>query len=56
MERRIGVFEALAATVDGGDNLVAGLWLLATAVTIVFNLDASVVLLTPLYIRIAQRH
>jgi arsenical pump membrane protein len=53
---RIGVFEALAAMVDGGDHLVAGLWLLATAVTIVFNLDASVVLLTPLYIRIAQRH
>ena len=53
---RIGVFEALAATVDGGDHLAAGLWLLATAVTIVFNLDASVVLLTPLYIRIAQRH
>ncbi|MGZ4790820.1 MAG: SLC13 family permease [Ilumatobacteraceae bacterium] len=53
---RIGVFEALAATVDGGDHLVSGLWVLATAVTIVFNLDASVVLLTPLYIRIAQRH
>ncbi len=53
---RIGVFEALAAAVDGGRHLVLGLWLLATAVTIVFNLDASVVLLTPLYIRIAQRH
>ena len=53
---RIGVFEALAATVDGGKHLVGGLWLLATAVTIVFNLDASVVLLTPLYIRIAHRH
>jgi arsenical pump membrane protein len=53
---RLGVFEALASTVDGGEHLVGGLWLLATAVTIVFNLDASVVLLTPLYIRIAQRH
>jgi arsenical pump membrane protein len=53
---RIGVFAALAAMVDGGEHLVAWLWLLATAVTIVFNLDASVVLLTPLYIRIAQRH
>jgi arsenical pump membrane protein len=53
---RIGVFEALAAMVDGGEHLVGGLWVLATAVTIVFNLDASVVLLTPLYIRIAQRH
>ncbi|HEX3088682.1 MAG TPA: SLC13 family permease [Ilumatobacteraceae bacterium] len=53
---RIGVFEALAATVDGGKHLVGGLWLLAMAVTIVFNLDASVVLLTPLYIRIAHRH
>ena len=53
---RIGVFAALAAMVDGGEHLVSGLWLLATGVTIVFNLDASVVLLTPLYIRIAQRH
>jgi arsenical pump membrane protein len=53
---RIGVFAALAAMVDSGRHLVAGLWLLAAAVTIVFNLDASVVLLTPLYIRIAQRH
>jgi arsenical pump membrane protein len=53
---RIGVFAALAAMVDGGDHLVAWLWLLATAVTIVFNLDASVVLLTPLYIHIAQRN
>lgn len=53
---RIGVFAALAALVDGGEHLVAWLWILAAAVTIVFNLDASVVLLTPLYIRIAQRH
>jgi arsenical pump membrane protein len=53
---RIGVFAALAASVDGGDRLVAGLWWLAAAVTIVFNLDAAVVLLTPLYIRIARRH
>jgi arsenical pump membrane protein len=53
---RIGVFAALAAMVDGGEHLVAWLWVLATAVTIVFNLDASVVLLTPLYIRIAQRN
>jgi arsenical pump membrane protein len=53
---RIGVFATLATMVDSGEHLVAGLWLLATGVTIVFNLDASVVLLTPLYIRIAQRH
>ncbi len=53
---RIGVFAALAALVDGGAHLVAWLWVLAAAVTIVFNLDASVVLLTPLYIRIARRH
>ena len=53
---RIGVFGALAALVDGGRHLAAWLWVLAAAVTIVFNLDASVVLLTPLYIRIARRH
>lgn len=53
---RIGVFAALAAAVDGGRHLVAWLWVLAVAVTVVFNLDAAVVLLTPLYIRIARRH
>jgi len=53
---RIGVFGALAALVDGGRHLAAWLWVLAAAVTIVCNLDASVVLLTPLYIRIARRH
>jgi len=52
----IGVFAALAALVDGGTHLVAWLWVLAAFVTIVFNLDASVVLLTPLYIRIARRN
>lgn len=52
----LGVFESLAATVDGGRRLVGGLWLLATGVVIVFNLDAAVVLLTPLYVRIARRH
>lgn len=52
----IGVFGSLAAMVDGGRHLVASLWWLASAVVIVFNLDAAVVLLTPLYIRIARRH
>lgn len=53
---RIGVFAALAALAADGRRLVLGLWVLAAAVTIVFNLDAAVVLLTPLYIRIARRH
>jgi len=53
---RIGVFAALAAAIDGGRHLVAWLWVLAAAVTVVFNLDAAVVLLTPLYIRLARRH
>ncbi len=53
---RIGVFAALAALAADGRRLVLGLWVLAAAVTVVFNLDAAVVLLTPLYIRIARRH
>ncbi|MEZ5376799.1 MAG: SLC13 family permease [Acidimicrobiales bacterium] len=52
----IGVFAALAASMDGGRHLAAWLWCLAAGVVIVFNLDAAVVLLTPLYIRIARRH
>src|SRR6185295_18977939 len=42
--------------VNGGEHMVARLWWLAAAVTIVFILDAAVVLLTPLYIRVARRH
>jgi len=53
---RLGFFSALANLVDSGRHLGLGLWCLAAAVTTVFNLDASVVLLTPLYIRIAVRH
>jgi len=52
----LGLFEALTARVDGGRHLIAWMWVLAAAVVIVFNLDAAVVLLTPLYIRVAQRH
>lgn len=52
----VGVFGALAALAADGRRLVLGLWVLAAAVTVVFNLDAAVVLLTPLYIRIARRH
>lgn len=53
---RLGVFAALAAVVDGGRHLVAWMWVLAAGVTAVLNLDAAVVLLTPLYIRLARRH
>lgn len=52
----LGVFHALTAIIDGGRHLIVWLWVLAAGVVIVFNLDAAVVLLTPLYIRIAQRH
>ena len=52
----LGVFEALAGRLDAGRHLVPSLWVFATAVVIVFNLDAAVVLLTPLYIRLARRH
>ncbi len=34
---------------------VLGLWLLAAATTVVLNLDTTVVLLTPLYLRLARR-
>jgi len=52
----LGVFSALANRMEHGTHLLLWLWLLATGVVIVFNLDAAVVLLTPLYIRVAQRH
>ncbi|MFT3852151.1 MAG: hypothetical protein QM733_05360 [Ilumatobacteraceae bacterium] len=52
----LGVFAALAGRLDHGDHLLLWLWLLGIGVVVVFNLDAAVVLLTPLYVRIAQRH
>lgn len=52
---RAGVFAAATNRFGDGPLLVPGLWVLAAATTAVLNLDASVVLLTPLYARIAQR-
>ncbi len=52
---RIGLFESLAGVLTGGPRVVPGLWALAAVVTTVLNLDASVVLLTPLYVRVARR-
>ena len=52
---RIGFFDVVAARFGDGPRLLPALWCLAAVVTTVLNLDASIVLLTPLYIRIAQR-
>lgn len=52
---RLGYFEALAARFGSGRLLLPGLWLLAAGTVAVLNLDAAVVLLTPLYVRIARR-
>lgn len=52
----IGFFAAVAAKVGAGRRLRVGLWGLAAATTVLFNLDAAVVLLTPLYVHIARRH
>lgn len=53
---RLGFFEAIAAHIDESRHLHLWAWAFAAAVTTVFNLDSSVVLLTPLYVRIARRH
>ena len=52
----LGFFATVAALVDAGPRLRLALWVLAGLVTVLFNLDAAVVLLTPLYVRIASRH
>lgn len=53
---RLGFFVAVAARIDRSRHIVLWMWLFAAAVTTVLNLDASVVLLTPLYVQIARRH
>src|SRR5438067_527412 len=54
---RLGFFEATAVVVGsrGRDTPVLALWVLAAVTTVVLNLDTTVVLLTPLYIRMARR-
>jgi arsenical pump membrane protein len=55
---RLGFFEATAVVVagrHGRETSVLGLWILAALTTVVLNLDTTVVLLTPLYMRLAQR-
>src|SRR3954468_19213965 len=53
---RLGFFPAAAARLTGprGTSVLA-LWVLAAATTVVLNLDTTIVLLTPLYVRIARR-
>jgi arsenical pump membrane protein len=52
---RMGLFTALASRVTERGAGPGYLWALAAVVTTVLNLDASVVLLTPLYVRVARR-
>jgi arsenical pump membrane protein len=52
---QLGFFSAAARLLTRGASGVGGLWVLAAVVTTVLNLDAAVVLLTPLYVRIARR-
>jgi arsenical pump membrane protein len=52
---RLGFFVAAAATLGRGRHLALGLWVFGAVVTTVLNLDAAIVLLTPLYFQIARR-
>jgi arsenical pump membrane protein len=52
---RAGVFAAAARRFGDGRWLTLGLWFVAAATTALLNLDAAVVLLTPLYVRVARR-
>lgn len=52
---RYGLFEELADIVAGGRRYLGGLWVLAAVVTATLNLDVAVVLLSPLYVRVAER-
>ncbi|MCU1371941.1 MAG: Citrate transporter [Ilumatobacteraceae bacterium] len=53
----LGFFDAVAGLMEQRhpDLPVLALWLLAGATTVVLNLDTTIVLLTPLYVRLARR-
>lgn len=54
---RLGFFDSVAVTIERRwDHVpVSVLWWLAAATTAVLNLDTTIVLLTPLYVRLARR-
>lgn len=52
---KLGFFAALASRVTAKSAGPGYLWALAAVVTTVLNLDAAVVLLTPLYVRVARQ-
>ncbi len=52
---RLGFFSALAGRLIAAGGGTGSLWVLGALVITVFNLDAGVVLLTPLYVGIARR-
>ena len=52
---RVGFFSSVADRLVATGRGAGSLWILAAVVTTVLNLDASVVLLTPLYVRIARQ-
>jgi arsenical pump membrane protein len=54
---RLGFFDAVALTIEArwAQVPVLALWVLAAMTTAVLNLDTTVVLLTPLYVRLARR-
>jgi arsenical pump membrane protein len=51
---RAGYFTEVAALFEGGRALLPGLWVLAAFTVAVLNLDAAVVLLTPLYVNVGR--
>jgi arsenical pump membrane protein len=51
----VGIFEELAGRAARSRRVVGACWILAAAVVALLNLDAAVVLLTPLYIQTARR-
>jgi arsenical pump membrane protein len=53
----LGFFDAVAARITRHreETSVLALWILAAVTTVVLNLDTTVVLLTPLYVRLARR-
>jgi arsenical pump membrane protein len=52
---QVGIFEELAGRAARSPRVVGACWVLAACVVALLNLDAAVVLLTPLYVRTAHR-
>ncbi len=52
----LGFFKEISKIISSRKRIIGGLWIFASIITATCNLDAAVVLLTPIYVNVAKSH